>query len=176
MAKFLSSVDLRKCAITFEDDVQLPLTELNGCLYVDSVHNWYDWMTFGETEARKTDNFDEIDFLAHRQQDCVVVTSDGCLFKIKIRFEMEYGVTGYDEFKKVINQYREQYGAHPIIYSNLVREYKCKALITSSKLEEMTKENGYWMNKQELKEILKGAYKKGVISLDTMLDKMSMFD
>lgn len=177
MTKFLSAYDLRSRAIKFDDrDIQLPLSKINGCLYLDSAQNWYDWMVLGETEARKTYNFDEIDFIALRKQDHVVVTTDGCLFKIKIRIEMEYGVDGYDEFKALVNQYHEKYGSKPIIADSLVNEFKCKAIVTSSKLEEMTKENGYWMNKQELKEILKGAYEKGVISLDTMLDKIGMFD
>ena len=177
MTKFLSAFDLRSRAIKFDDgDVQLPLPERKGWIYTDSVHNWYDWMTLGETEARKTDNFDEMDFLALRQQDYVVVTTDGWLFKIKIRYELEYGVDGYDEFKALIKQYREQHGMRPSISINLVKEFKCKARITSSKVEEMRKENGYWMNKQELKEILKNAYEKGVISIDTMLDRIGMFD
>lgn len=177
MTKFLSAYDLRSRAIKFDDrDIQLPLARINGCLYLDSVQNWYDWMVLGDTEARKTNHFDEIDFIALRKQDHVVVTTDGCLFKIKIRIEMEYGVDGYDEFKALVNQYHEKYGLKPIIADRLVDEFKCKAIVTSSKLEEMTKENGYWMNKQELKEILKRAYEKGVISIDTMLDKIGMFD
>lgn len=177
MTKFISAFDLRSRAIKFDDrDIQLPFARIKGCLYFDSVQNRYDWMSLGETEARKTDNLDEMDFIALRQQDYVAVTTDGWLFKIKIRIEMEYGVDGYDEFKALVNQYHEKHGSKPIIDNSLVDEFKCKAIVTSSKLEEMRKENGYWMNKQELKEILKRAYEKGVISIDTMLDRIGMFD
>lgn len=178
MTKFLSSVELDKVLmmLSTHEDPQTVLDSLDRGLYVDSVTNHFDWMTLGETFVQETDNFFEVDFLALRQQDYVVVTSDGCLFKIKIHFGTKYDMPNYDDFAVAITQYRKTHGKKPTIYGDLAKELKCKTYVKMVEPEEITKKNGYWLNKQKLREILKGAYNKGVISLDTLLDKMEMFD
>ena len=155
MTNFLSSADLINIVKSFKhEDLLKVREELDNGVYT----------------------FFKVDYLALRQQDYIVVTSDGCLFKIKIYFGTKYDVPNYDDFAVAIAQYRKTHGKKPTIYGDLAKELKCKTYIKMVELEEITKKNGYWLNKQKLREILKGAYKKGVISLDTMLDKMEMFD
>ena len=169
MTKFLSSADLRNIVKSFKyEDPQTVRDELDRRLYRWDTSYYHDFMVLGETAVRKTDELDKRDFAVTRQQDHIVVTSDGDLFKIKIHVGVEYGVTNYDEFKAIINHYKVEHGSKPIVNCDLVEELKCREYVKAIELEEIVYHRS--------KGILKKAYEKGVISLDTLLDKISMFD
>lgn len=177
MAKFLSSDDLRNRVLTYKhEDLQTVFDELNGGLYLYSTFSQFDWMSLGETMAQRTDNFAGADYFALRHQEYFVVTADGDLFKISVNVGIEYGLTDYDEFKAIINQYHEWYDKNPNVSVDLAEELKCRTYVKAIELEEVTMKNGYWLSKDELMCVLKGAYKKGVISIGTALDKMDLFD
>lgn len=177
MAKFLSSDDLRNRVLTYKhEDLLTVFDELTRGLYLYSTFSQFDWMTLGETMARKTKDFEEADYFALCQQVYFAVTTDGDFFKISVNIGIEYGLTDYDEFKAIINQYHEWYGKNPNVPVDLAEELKCRLYVKAIELEEVTMKNGYWLSKDELMCVLKGAYKKGVISIDTALDKMDLFD
>ena len=177
MAKFLSSDDLRNRVLTYKhEDLQTVIKELNDGLYLYEVFSRYDWMTLGETMARKTKDFEEADYFALCHQDYFVVTTDGVLFKIGINIGIEYGLTDYDEFKAIINQYHEWYDKNPNIPVDLAEELMCRTYVKAIELEEVMVMYGHWLIRHDLVEFLKGAYKKGVISIDTALAKMGFFD
>ena len=170
---FFSSSDLRNIVMSFKyEDVQTVYDELDRRLYLWDTFYYFDWMVLGETAVRKTDELDKRDFAVVRQQEHIVVTSDGDLFKIKIHIGVEYGVTNYDEFKTIINHYKEEHGSKPIVDCDLAEELKCRAYVKTVELEEIE----YYRINHRIKKILKNAYEKGVISLDTLLDKVGMLD
>lgn len=169
MTKFLSSFDLSNIVKSFKyEDPQTVSDELDRRLYLWDTLYYFDWMVLGETAVRKTDDLDKRDFAVTCQQDHIVVTSDGDLFKIKIHVGVEYGVTNYDEFKSIINHYKVEQGSKPIVNCDLVEELKCREYVKAIELEEIVCHRP--------KKLLKKAYEKGVISLDKLLDKVGMFN
>lgn len=177
MAKFLSSDDLRNRVLTYKhEDLQTVIKELNDGLYLYEVFSRYDWMTLGETMARKTKDFEEADYFALCHQVYFAVTTDGDLFKISVNVGIEYGLTDYDEFKAIINQYHEWYDNNPNVSVDLAEELKCRTYVKAIELEEVMVMDCHWLIRQDLVEFLKGAYKKGVIAFDTALAKMGFFD
>ena len=173
---FFSSSDLRNIVKSLKhEDLKTVREELDHGVSLESVFYDYEWMALGETSARRA-LASSSDFAVLRREDYIAVTSDGDLFKIKINVGMEYGVTNYDEFKAIINHYKETHGFSAIVNKNLMEELKCREYVKTVELEEMTQKNGYCVSEENHTEILKHAYEKGVISRDTMLDKISMFD